>query len=41
MISIESYILFVAPFLMGAAGLMLYLITLYVANRSGRRTPAE
>jgi hypothetical protein len=40
MISVETYLLFVAPFLMGAAGLMIYLIALYFAREPSQgRSP--
>ncbi|MFL5057493.1 MAG: hypothetical protein ACJ8DE_19915 [Microvirga sp.] len=39
MISVETYLLFVAPFLMGAAGLMIYLIALYFMRASQPSSP--
>jgi hypothetical protein len=36
MISVETYLLFVAPFLMGAAGLMIYLIAAHFMRASSR-----
>lgn len=42
MISVEAYLLFVAPFLMGLAGLMIYLIGVREARRDpSHSTPAE
>ena len=40
MISGADYILFVAPFVMGLGGLVIYLITMHM-TRTRPRTPAE
>jgi hypothetical protein len=41
MISVETYILFVAPFMMGVAGLMIYVIAERLTRSAGQSAPAE
>jgi hypothetical protein len=41
MISVETYILFVAPFVMGAAGVLIYWVGTRAAEQARDHTPAE